>query len=111
MVIALKHLKDFLPGNPIIKWVVNSYSINFFSPMGSGLILTISYAYIKMLGREGLKKSTEIAILNANYMKKRLEEDYKILFTGINNTVAHEMIIDCREFKEQNIEVATLLKD
>ena len=106
-----KHLKDFLPGNPIIKCGGKQAIPSISSaPWGSGLILTISYAYIKMLGREGLKKSTEIAILNANYMKKRLEDDYKILFTGINNTVAHEMIIDCREFKEQNIEVTDIAK-
>ena len=63
-----------------------------------------------MLGKEGLKKSTEIAILNANYMKKRLEKDFKILYTGENKTVAHEMIIDCRDFKQFNIEVTDIAK-
>ena len=106
-----KHLKEFLPGNPIIncggKEAIPSISS---APWGSGLILTISYAYIKMLGKEGLKRSTEIAILNANYMKKRLENDFKILYTGENNTVAHEMIIDCRDFKKFNIEVTDIAK-
>ncbi len=106
-----KHLKEFLPGNPIIncggKQAIPSISS---APWGSGLILTISYAYIKMLGKEGLKKSTEIAILNANYMKKRLQEDFKILYTGENKTVAHEMIIDCRAFKQFNIEVTDIAK-
>jgi len=106
-----KHLKDFLPGNPIIncggKEAIPSISS---APWGSGLILTISYAYIKMLGQEGLKRSTEIAILNANYMKKRLENNFKILYTGENNTVAHEMIIDCRDFKQFNIEVTDIAK-
>ena len=106
-----KHLKEFLPGNPIINCGGNNAISSISSaPWGSGLILTISYAYIKMLGREGLKKSTEIAILNANYMKKRLEKDFKILYTGENNTVAHEMIVDCRVFKEQNIEVTDIAK-
>jgi glycine dehydrogenase len=106
-----KHLKEFLPGNPIIncggKKAIPSISS---APWGSGLILTISYAYIKMLGKEGLKRSTEAAILNANYMKKRLEDDFKILYTGENKTVAHEMIIDCRDFKKFNIEVTDIAK-
>jgi len=69
------------------------------APYGSASILLISYAYIKMLGAIGLKKSTEYAILNANYMKARLEADYKILYTGINGTCAHEFIVDLRPFK------------
>ncbi|MEO7446101.1 MAG: aminotransferase class V-fold PLP-dependent enzyme, partial [Ferruginibacter sp.] len=70
------------------------------APYGSASILLISYAYIKMLGAEGLKKSTEYAILNANYMKARLQKDYKILYTGKNNTCAHEFIVDLRPFKQ-----------
>ena len=69
------------------------------APYGSASILLISYAYIKMLGAIGLKKSTQYAILNANYMKARLEGDYKILYTGINGTCAHEFIVDLRPFK------------
>jgi glycine dehydrogenase len=69
------------------------------APFGSASILLISYAYIKMLGSEGLKKSTMFAILNANYMKARLEKDFKVLYSGANNRCAHEFIIDLRPFK------------
>jgi glycine dehydrogenase len=69
------------------------------APYGSASILLISYAYIKMLGAAGLKRSTEYAILNANYMKARLQNDYKILYTGKNGTCAHEFIVDLRPFK------------
>jgi glycine dehydrogenase len=69
------------------------------APYGSASILLISYAYIKMLGAGGLKRSTEFAILNANYMKARLQNDYKILYTGKNGTCAHEFIVDLRPFK------------
>ena len=97
-----EHLKEFTPKSAIMdyggKEGISSISS---SPWGSGLILTISYAYIKLLGSFGLKRSTEIAILNANYMKKLIEKDYNILFKGKNNTVAHEMIIDCRSFSEK----------
>ncbi len=70
------------------------------SPFGSASILLISYAYIKMLGANGIKESTMYAILNANYMKARLEKDYKILYTGKNGTCAHEFIVDLRPFKQ-----------
>ncbi len=70
------------------------------APYGSASILLISYAYIKLLGPEGLKKSTEYAILNANYMKARLENEYKILYSGRNGTCAHEFIVDLRPFKQ-----------
>ncbi len=70
------------------------------APYGSASILLISYAYIKMLGASGLKRSTEFAILNANYMKSRLEQDYKILYTGANGTCAHEFIVDLRPLKQ-----------
>ena len=106
-----EHLKDFTPKSAILKYGgkhgISSISA---SPWGSGLILTISYAYIKLLGSKGLKKCTEIAILNANYLKKLLEKKFKILYQGKNNTVAHEMIIDCREFKEKNITVTDIAK-
>jgi len=69
------------------------------APFGSASILLISYAYIKMLGAEGLLRSTEYAILNANYMKARLEKQYKILYSGSNGTCAHEFIVDLRPFK------------
>ncbi|MFN8251531.1 MAG: aminomethyl-transferring glycine dehydrogenase [Ferruginibacter sp.] len=70
------------------------------APYGSASILLISYAYIKMLGPDGLRKSTEYAILNANYMKARLEGEYKILYSGVNGTCAHEFIVDLRPFKQ-----------
>ena len=70
------------------------------TPFGSSLILLISYGYIKMLGAKGLKESTEMAILNANYIAKKLENHYPILYKGKNDTVAHEMILDCREFRK-----------
>jgi glycine dehydrogenase len=70
------------------------------APYGSASILLISYAYIKLLGPDGLKQSTEYAILNANYMKTRLEKEYKILYSGKNGTCAHEFIVDLRPFKQ-----------
>ena len=70
------------------------------APFGSASILLISYAYTRMLGAEGVKKATEYAILNANYMKSRLEKDYQILYTGENGTCAHEFIVDLRPFKQ-----------
>ncbi len=69
------------------------------APYGSASILLISYAYIRMLGAEGVKKATEYAILNANYMKARLEKDFDILYTAHNGTCAHEFIVDLRPFK------------
>jgi len=80
------------------------------APWGSALVLTISYAYIKMLGTEGLRASTEIAILNANYIKEKLAKHFEILYTGDNNRVAHEMIIDFRMFKKDGIEVVDVAK-
>ena len=106
-----EHLKDFTPKSAVMnyggKHGISSISA---SPWGSGLILTISYAYIKLLGSKGLKKCTEIAILNANYLKHLLAKDFDILYQGKNNTVAHEMIIDCRVFKSKNITVSDIAK-
>ncbi len=108
---VLEHLKPFLPSNPIVN-IGGDHAIEAISaaPWGSALVLTISYAYIKMLGTEGLTKSTEIAILNANYIKNRLEKFFDVLYVGDNNRVAHEMIIDCRSFKKDGIEVTDLAK-
>ena len=94
-----KHLTPFLPGNPIIKTggAKAIKSING-APWGSSLILIISYGYIKMLGAAGMKRSTEIAILNANYLKSKLENHYDILYMNKSKRVAHEMILDCRNF-------------
>jgi len=107
-----KHLSEFLPGNPIIKvGGKNSISAISSAPYGSSLACIISYAYIKLLGGEGLKKATEIAILNANYIKKRLDHQFKILYKGeINERNAHELIIDCRDFRKNGIEVNDIAK-
>ncbi|MBG16261.1 MAG: glycine dehydrogenase (aminomethyl-transferring) [Crocinitomicaceae bacterium] len=107
-----KHLTPFLPGNPIVKTGGNNAikSINS-APFGSSLILIISFGYIKMLGSSGLKNSTEIAILNANYLKEKLSSGFDILYTGPNGRVAHEMIIDCRGFKKDSgVEVEDIAK-
>ena len=107
-----KQLSPFLPGNPLIK-TGGEQAITSISgaPFGSALILLISYGYIKMLGEEGIRKSTEHAILNANYIQARLKNDYDILYKGENGTVAHEMILDCRDFKtDTGIEVADIAK-
>ena len=93
-------LAPFLPTHKVVKTGgENPIHAVSAAPYGSASILLISYAYIKMLGAIGLKKSTQYAILNANYMKARLEADYKILYTGINGTCAHEFIVDLRPFK------------
>ncbi len=105
------HLAAFLPGNPVVK-AGGEKAITAVSsaPYGSASILTISYAYIAMMGSEGLTNATKIAILNANYIKERLRKDFKILYTGKNGRCAHEMIIDCREFKQVGVEVEDLAK-
>lgn len=92
-------LAPYLPGHISIDNNGKAIPAVSAAAYGSASILLISYAYIKMLGAEGLKKSTQYAILNANYMKARLKNDYKILYTGKNGTCAHEFIIDLRPFK------------
>ena len=108
---VVEHLKAFLPSNPIIT-TGGEKAIPAISaaPWGSALVLVISYAYIKMLGNDGLKKSTALAILNANYIKSRLEKHYTILYSGKNGNVAHEMIVDFRAFKKDGIEVVDVDK-
>ena len=105
------HLAPFLPGNPVIE-TGGTHAITSISgaPFGSALACLISYGYIKMLGSYGLQKATEIAILNANYIQKRLEGAYDILYTGQYGRAAHELIIDCRPFKEHGIEVVDIAK-
>ncbi|MBW7869244.1 MAG: aminomethyl-transferring glycine dehydrogenase [Brumimicrobium sp.] len=108
-----KHLAPFLPGNPMVPSAGGEKAIYPVagSPYGSALILLISYGYIKMLGAKGLKDSTEAAILGANYLKARLKDYYHVLFSGVNGTVAHEMIADCRGFKQTaGIEVEDIAK-
>ena len=107
-----KHLSPFLPGHSVVP-MGGSQPISAVSaaPWGSSLILLISYGYVKMLGREGVKKSTEFAILNANYMKAKLAESFPILYSGKHGTVAHEMILDCRHFKKTSgVEVGDIAK-
>ncbi|PID69014.1 MAG: glycine dehydrogenase (aminomethyl-transferring) [Flavobacteriales bacterium] len=106
-----KHLVEFLPGNPVVK-TGGEHAIEAISaaPWGSALVSIISYGYIKMLGVNGLTRATKYAILNANYLKSKLEKHYKILYTGINGFAAHEMIVDFRKFKEKGIEVADIAK-
>ncbi len=95
-----KHLTDFLPKHPQIETGgKNGIQAVAAAPWGSASILTISHAYIKMLGGEGLTAATAVAILNANYLSKSLENYFDILYTGKNGYVGHEMILDCRKFK------------
>src|SRR5690606_17210301 len=80
------------------------------APFGSALVCLISYGYIKMLGQKGLKKATYAAILNANYIKAKLDGTFEVLYTGEKGRAAHEMIIDCRPFKAKGIEVTEIAK-
>ncbi len=97
------HLTKFLPGHPIVR-TSGDEGINAVSaaPFGSASILPISWTYIKMLGGDGLKKATQVAILNANYMAKILSEHFDILYTGQNGMVGHEFIVDMRPFKKSS---------
>jgi len=106
-----EQLLPFLPGNPVIK-TGGEKAISAISgaPWGSSLVCLISYGYIKMLGASGLTNSTKIAILNANYIKNRLSGKFDVLYTGEKGRAAHEMIIDCRPFKEHGIEVTDIAK-
>ncbi len=106
-----EQLVPFLPGNPLIK-TGGEKAITAISaaPWGSSLVCLISYGYIKMLGEKGLTHSTKIAILNANYIKHRLSGKFDVLYTGEMGRAAHEMIIDCRPFKENGIEVTDIAK-
>ncbi|MCF6351325.1 MAG: aminomethyl-transferring glycine dehydrogenase [Flavobacteriaceae bacterium] len=106
-----KHLAEFLPTNPIYKTGgKNGITAIAAAPFGSALVDLISYSYIKMLGANGLKQATMYAILNANYLKTRLEKHYKILYSGERGRAAHEMIVDFRVFKEKGIEVSDIAK-
>ncbi len=126
-----EHLAPFLPGNPLAgmgtgcgdqgsgednpkseirnpKSPVGPVSA---APNGSAAILPISWVYIALMGGQGLKRATQVAILNANYMANRLRDHYPVLYTGQNNTVAHEFIIDCRQFKKSaGVEIDDIAK-
>jgi glycine dehydrogenase len=104
-------LVPFLPTNPIIATGgENAITAISAAPWGSALVCLISYGYICMLGAEGLKKATEYAILNANYIKERLSGHYQTLYSGEMGRAAHEMILECRPFKEKGIEVTDIAK-
>ncbi|NGM65635.1 aminomethyl-transferring glycine dehydrogenase [Sphingobacterium sp. SGR-19] len=105
------HLVPFLPNHEVVE-ISGEQGISAVSaaPFGSASILTISYAYIAMMGGEGLTEATKTAILNANYIKARLESHYPVLYAGANGRCAHEMILDCRAFKSVGIEVGDIAK-
>ncbi|XP_065339438.1 glycine dehydrogenase (decarboxylating), mitochondrial [Cloeon dipterum] len=112
-----EHLAPFLPSHPVVDPLASlgtsskSFGVVSAAPFGSSAILPISWAYIKMMGAKGLRKATQVAILNANYMSKRLSKHYHTLFKGKNSLVAHEFIIDVRPFKKTaNIEPVDLAK-
>mgnify|MGYP001312271513 FL=1 len=105
-----KHLIPFLPSHPLVKMGGSTHAVSA-APWGSASILLISYAYIKMLGGKGVTDATKYAILNANYIKAKLEPYYPVLYVGSANRIAHEMIIDCRPFKlSAGIEVEDIAK-
>lgn len=113
------HLAPFLPSHPVVDPLGggsgSSFGVVCAAPWGSSAILPISWAYIKMMGAHGLRRATEVAMLNANYMRKRLEEHYTVLYLGKNGFVAHEFILDMRDFKKttgvEAMDIAKRLQD
>jgi len=103
-------LLPFLPGHVRTNDAESAISSISAAPWGSASILLISYGYIRMLGKRGVRKSTEAAILNANYIKTRLANDYKILYTNKNGFCAHELIVDLRAFKEFDVQAEDIAK-
>ena len=104
-------LVPFLPTNPVIPTGgENAITAISAAPWGSALVCLISYGYISMLGAEGLKSATEHAILNANYIKEKLNGHYDTLYSGEMGRAAHEMILECRPFKQKGIEVTDIAK-
>ncbi|MBH62866.1 MAG: glycine dehydrogenase (aminomethyl-transferring) [Alphaproteobacteria bacterium] len=99
---AKSHLAPFMPNHPLIEEAGPETGVGPISagPWGSALILPISWAYIALMGDAGLRKATEVAILNANYMARRLEPHYPVVYRGQNDFVAHECIIDCRRIQD-----------
>ena len=104
-------LAPYLPGHPLVKTggekAVDAVAA---APWGSASILLISYGYIRMLGKEGVRQATEYAILNSNYIKARIEGDFQILYTGENDRTAHELIVDLRPFKPVGISAEDIAK-
>ncbi len=110
-IVVKKHLVSFLPGHPIHSIEGREENTVSAAPWGSASILLISLGYIKLLGESGVKKATEYAILNSNYIRARLEDHYTVLFKARNGLVAHELIIDVRPFlKEANIQAEDIAK-
>ncbi|KAJ8668011.1 hypothetical protein QAD02_009674 [Eretmocerus hayati] len=112
-----KHLAPFLPSHPVVDPTTGQIKVTqgvgavSAAPYGSSAILPISWGYIKMMGSSGLRKATQVAILNANYMSKRLEGHYRTLYKGSTGLVAHEFILDVRDLKRSaNIEAADIAK-
>ncbi|MCD8100995.1 MAG: aminomethyl-transferring glycine dehydrogenase [Alistipes sp.] len=99
---AARHLAPFLPSHPLVREAGGDEGITAVAsaPYGSPLLLPITYAYIKMLGGEGLRKATEAAIVNANYMSKALEAEFRTFYTGERGRVGHEMILDLQNFRK-----------
>lgn len=107
---AAEHLVDFLPSHPVMNNGHIGITAVSAAPWGSASVLPITYGYIKMLGADGLKRATEIAILNANYVADSLKDTYGVLYTGENGRVAHEMILECRHLKASGITEADIAK-
>lgn len=112
-----KHLIPFLPSHPVVPPEgtdlpsAKPFGTISAAPYGSAAVLSISWAYIKMMGHKGLRKATQLAILNANYMMARLKDHYELRFRGKNGFCAHEFILDCRQFKKSaGIEVIDIAK-
>ncbi|HYN00835.1 MAG TPA: aminomethyl-transferring glycine dehydrogenase [Vicinamibacteria bacterium] len=105
------HLAPFLPGHPVVKaGGERTHGPVAAAPWGSASILCISWVYIRTMGAEGLRRATQVAILNANYMAKRLEAHFPVVYTGVSGRVAHEFILDGRGFKKAGIEVEDIAK-
>ncbi len=105
-----KHLVPFLPGHVVSPVNGRANQAVSAAPYGSASVLPISWMYIRMMGAEGLTQATQIAILNANYVARRLDAHYPVLYKGASGLVAHECIIDCRGFKKHGIEVEDIAK-
>jgi glycine dehydrogenase len=110
-ILCNSRLAEFLPSHPVVK-TGGSHGITAVAaaPFGSAHILTISHAYIMMLGSEGLTEATKYAILNANYIAASLGKMFRVLYTGSNGRCAHEMILDCRGFKDAGIDESDIAK-
>jgi glycine dehydrogenase len=105
------HLAPYLPGHPLVPTGGDkAIAPVAAAPWGSASILLISYGYIRMLGGAGVTEATKYAILNANYLKARLQEHYDVLYTRPNGRVAHEMIFDLRKFKAAGVEEGDVAK-